>query len=77
MDIFTLRYLAGALVEVLWGILKVVGSNPSLYNILSHLFLVKIVLFAWKRPKINEKEAGDGPFKKISWTQFRLDVDFV
>ena len=28
------------------GILKVVGSNPSLYNILSHLFLVKIVLFA-------------------------------
>ena len=21
-------------------------------------------MFAWKRPKINEKEAGDGPFLK-------------
>ena len=21
-------------------------------------------MFVWKRPKINEKEAGDGPFKK-------------
>ena len=28
----------------------------------SHSFVVKIVLFVWKRPKINEKEAGDGPF---------------
>ena len=30
----------------------------------SHWFVVKIVLFVWKRPKINEKEAGFGPFKK-------------
>ena len=28
----------------------------------SHIFVVKIVLFVWKRPKINEKEAGDGPY---------------
>ena len=29
----------------------------------SHWFVVNIVLlFVWKRPKLNEKEAGDGPF---------------
>ena len=29
----------------------------------SHLFVVKTVtMFVWKRPKINEKEAGVGPF---------------
>ena len=22
-------------------------------------------MFVWKRPKINEKEAGEGPFKKM------------
>ena len=26
-----------------------------------HLFVVEIVLCVWKRPKINEKEAGVGP----------------
>ena len=31
-------------------------------DIFSHWFVVKIVLFVWKTPKINEKEAGDGPF---------------
>ena len=30
----------------------------------SHIIVVKIVMFVWKRPKINEKEAGVGPFKK-------------
>ena len=30
----------------------------------SHWFVVEIILFVWKRPKINEKEAGDSPFKK-------------
>ena len=31
------------------------------YDIFSHWFVVKIVLmFVWKRPKITEKEAGDG-----------------
>ena len=24
-----------------------------------------LLMFVWKRPKINEKESGDGPFKKI------------
>ena len=41
---------------------KVVGSNPgTVYwmDIFSHIFVVKIVM---KRPKINEKEAGVGPF---------------
>ena len=40
----------------------------SLHRILdghfSHTFVVKIVLFVWKRPKINEKEAGVGTFLK-------------
>ena len=30
----------------------------------SHLFVVKIVTL-FEKTKINEKEAGDGPFKKI------------
>ena len=30
----------------------------------SHIFDVKIVMFVWKRPKISDKEAGVGPFKK-------------
>ena len=43
---------------------KVVGSNPgAIYwmDIFSRLFVVKIVMFVWGRPKINEKEAGIGP----------------
>ena len=61
---------AGALVLWLWEethIPKVVGSNPgTLYwmDILSHISVVKIVLFVWKRPKMSKKEAGVGPFKK-------------
>ena len=31
----------------------------------SHLFVVKIVTL-FEKTKINEKEAGDGPFKKLS-----------
>ena len=34
----------------------------------SHWFVVKFVLFVWKRSKINEKEAGVGPFKKKNCT---------
>ena len=30
----------------------------------SHIFVVNICNVCLKRPKINEKEAGDGPFKK-------------
>ena len=56
---------------MLWGILKVVGSNPSLYNILSHLFLVKIVLFAWKRPKKTKKRLGMARLKRS------LELTFV
>ena len=51
-------------------VLKVVGSNPGTVfwmDIFSHLFVVKIVMmFVWKRPKINEKEAGVGPFLKTA-----------
>ena len=49
----------------------------------SHRFVVKIVV-CLKRPKINEKEAGDGPFKKTISTQsecfknnFTLDIIFT
>ena len=45
-------------------VLKVVGSNPStIYwmDIFSHLFVVEIVLL-FEKMKINEKEAGHGPF---------------
>ena len=48
---------------------EVVGSNPlDGIDIFLHWFVVKIVLIfvCLKRPKINEKEAGVGPFfKKI------------
>ena len=41
----------------------------------SHGFVVKIVLFVKKGPKINEKEAGVGPFlKKDEETWFRAVV---
>ena len=37
----------------------------------SHIFVVKIVMmFVWKRPKINEKEAWVGPFFKINHSAF-------
>ena len=44
---------------------KVVGSNPgTVYwiDIFSHIFVVKICNVCLKRPKINKKEAGVGPF---------------
>ena len=49
---------------------KVIGSNPgNVYwmEIFSHIFVVKICNVCLKRPKINKKEAGVGPFleKKI------------
>ena len=34
-------------------------------DIFLHWVVVKIELFAWKRPKINEKEAEYGPFFKL------------
>ena len=43
------------------------GSNPgAVYwmDIFSHTFVVKICNVCLKRPKINEKEAGVGPFFK-------------
>ena len=58
----------GALVQWLWEkthVPKVVGSNPgTVYwmEIFSHIFVVKICDVCLKRPKINEKEAGIGPF---------------
>ena len=41
------------------------GSNPgTVYwmDIFSHIFVVKICNVCLKRPKINEIEAGVGPF---------------
>ena len=41
------------------------GSNPSTVywmDVFSHIFVVKICNVCLKRPKINEKEAGVGPF---------------
>ena len=32
----------------------------------SHWFVVKIATFVWKRPKINDIEAGNGPLKYLS-----------
>ena len=43
------------------------GSNPgTVYwmDIFSHIFVAKICNVSLKRPKINEKEAGVGPFLK-------------
>ena len=57
---------AGALVLWLWEeifVPKVVGSDPSTVywmDIFSHLFVVRIVKFAWK----DEKEAENGLFLK-------------
>ena len=46
--------------------LVVVSYPGAIYwiDIFHIYYFVKIVLFVWKRPKINEKEAGVGPFKK-------------
>ena len=44
---------------------KVVGSNPGTVDwmdIFSHTFVKKNCNVCLKRPKINEKEAGVGPF---------------
>ena len=46
------------------------GSNPGVLYWIEMTFInliwCKIVLmFVWKRPKINEKEAGVDPFTKI------------
>ena len=42
----------------------VVGSNiNTVYWIFSHLIVVKFVMLVSKT-KINQKEAGEGPFKK-------------
>ena len=47
--------------------LKVMGLNPSAIYCMEFFYnnFFKIVLiFVWKRLKINKKEARDGPFKK-------------
>ena len=45
--------------------MKVVGSNPSnVYSMdIFHVFLLEKCLFV--KTKINEKEAGNGSFKKV------------
>ena len=39
----------------------------------SHWFVVKNVLVCLKRPKIKEKEAGDGPFFQKNLRRFKAD----
>ena len=46
----------------LW--VRIPAPDTDRLDIFSHWFVVKNVLFVYKRPKINEKEAGNGPFKK-------------
>ena len=61
---------AGALVQWLWEMThdqKVVGSNPRTVNWMELTFFTLIyckncIEVCLKRPKINEKEAGVGPF---------------
>ena len=57
---------AGALVKWLWEttrVQEVVGLNLSTGRTILSLICGKIVIFVClKRPKINEKEVGDGPF---------------
>ena len=44
------------------------SQHHTLDGHFSYWFVVKIVLiFVWKRPKINEKDARDGPFKKYQF----------
>ena len=38
-------------------------------DIFSYYFCKIVLMFIWKRPKINEKEAGNGPFFKKKLTQ--------
>ena len=40
------------------------SQHRILDGIFSHIFVVTICNVCLKRPKINEKEAGVGPFKK-------------
>ena len=51
-------------------VLKVVGSNPSAVYWMDMTFFTLICckncIVCLKRPKINEKEAGDGPFLKFN-----------
>ena len=58
---------------------KVVGSNPiTVYwiDIFSHLFVVKIVMF-FVKTKINEKDAGVGPFKKTFQKHFKNTILYI
>ena len=64
-EIRNFQFWAGALVWWLWEethILKVVGSNPAPYTGWTFFTYCKNCNVCLKRPKINEKEAGVGPF---------------
>ena len=53
-------------------------SNPGavywmdIWTFFIFWFAVKIVLFAWKRPKINEKEAG---LRLVNWGDFTYNLE--
>ena len=70
---------AGALVQWLCEttpVQEVVGSNPSAAYwvvILSHLFVVKIVLFVWKRSKKTKKRPGLAHFLKKTSNGFSFE----
>ena len=69
----------GALVQWLWvttHVRKVVGSNPSAiyWMDIFHIDLLKNYIVCLKRPKINKKEAGVGPFLKECRTQLYKQI---
>ena len=81
MDIYALQTIsnlrAGALVYWLWEdthVPKVVGSNPGTvyWMDIFHIYLLWNCVVCLKRPKINQKEAGVGPFLKKQLATFPI-----
>ena len=81
MDIYALQTIsnlrAGALVYWLWEdthVPKVVGSNPGTvyWMDIFHIYLLWNCVVCLKRPKINQKEAGVGPFLKKQLATFQF-----
>ena len=58
----------GLVVMGVTNVLKVMGSNPSTvyWMDIFHVYLLQKMLCLFDKTKINEKEAGDEPFKKIA-----------
>ena len=61
---------------VMTHVREVVGSNPSAiyWMDIFHIDLLKNYIVCLKRPKINKKEAGVGPFLKECRTQLYKQI---